>query len=249
MEVHAHTHTARKKFTHYLWEFIMLFLAVFCGFLAENIREHKVERHREKEYISSLVRDLEYDTLKFQQTIVKLKRKIPFYDSVFKFIANPAPYKNKLPFDYYIQTNLERIYSPAEPTIQQLKNSGNFRLIENHLVLDSILLYESRIYGYFLNQTTYVVEYNKRLVQAQEKLFDQMHFNDFLNDQFNNTEPPDSVDYSLILFSTDNEKKKELSNIFIGAKASEVFYTKTLGDMKKQAAALIHFIKEEYHLK
>ncbi len=38
MEVHAHTHTAaesvslrgRKKWTHYFWEFLMLFLAVFC---------------------------------------------------------------------------------------------------------------------------------------------------------------------------------------------------------------------------
>jgi hypothetical protein len=48
MEVHAHTHTARKKWTHYLWEFLMLFLAVFCGFLAENQREHFVEHQREK---------------------------------------------------------------------------------------------------------------------------------------------------------------------------------------------------------
>jgi len=23
MEVHAHTHTARKKWTHYFWEFLM----------------------------------------------------------------------------------------------------------------------------------------------------------------------------------------------------------------------------------
>ena len=30
MEVHAHTHTARKKWTHYFWEFLMLFPAVFC---------------------------------------------------------------------------------------------------------------------------------------------------------------------------------------------------------------------------
>jgi hypothetical protein len=46
MEVHAHTHTARKKWTHYFWEFLMLFLAVFCGFLAENYREHYVEHQR-----------------------------------------------------------------------------------------------------------------------------------------------------------------------------------------------------------
>ena len=25
MEVHAHSHTERKKWTHYLWEFLMLF--------------------------------------------------------------------------------------------------------------------------------------------------------------------------------------------------------------------------------
>ena len=37
MEVHHHGHTERKKWTHYLWEFLMLFLAVFAGFLAENL--------------------------------------------------------------------------------------------------------------------------------------------------------------------------------------------------------------------
>ncbi len=54
MEVHAHTHTARKKWTHYFWEFLMLFLAVFCGFLAEYQLEHKIEKDREKQYIYSL---------------------------------------------------------------------------------------------------------------------------------------------------------------------------------------------------
>src|SRR5436190_20419739 len=58
MEVHAHTHAERKKWTHYLWEFLMLFLAVFAGFLADNWREHIVENKREKQYIMSLVTDL-----------------------------------------------------------------------------------------------------------------------------------------------------------------------------------------------
>src|SRR5215210_6733179 len=46
MDVHHHTHTPRKKWTHYLFEFFMLFLAVFCGFIAENFREHIVENGR-----------------------------------------------------------------------------------------------------------------------------------------------------------------------------------------------------------
>ena len=57
MEVHHHSHTARKKWTHYFWEFLMLFLAVCCGFLAENQREHYIEHKREKLLIKSFVED------------------------------------------------------------------------------------------------------------------------------------------------------------------------------------------------
>ena len=46
MEVRHHGHTesppagrAGKKWTHYFWEFLMLFLAVSLGFYAENTRE------------------------------------------------------------------------------------------------------------------------------------------------------------------------------------------------------------------
>ena len=63
MEVHHHAHTARKKWTHYFWEFIMLFLAVFCGFLAENQREHMIENHRVKESMKQF-ENLKYDTVR-----------------------------------------------------------------------------------------------------------------------------------------------------------------------------------------
>ena len=60
MEVHKHPHhvTHKKKWGEYLLEFFILFLAVFLGFVAENIREQSVERHREKEFIQSFVEDL-----------------------------------------------------------------------------------------------------------------------------------------------------------------------------------------------
>src|SRR5882724_522556 len=48
METHAHHlhHAPGKKIWHYFYEFLMLFLAVFSGFLAENWREHYVEHER-----------------------------------------------------------------------------------------------------------------------------------------------------------------------------------------------------------
>ena len=81
MEVHAHTHSSdpdidrgRKKWTHYFWEFFMLFLAVFCGFLAENWREHIVEHQREKKYILSLIGDIRKDTSELSN-IISFKEK------------------------------------------------------------------------------------------------------------------------------------------------------------------------------
>ena len=40
----------------------MLFLAVFCGFLAEYQLEHQIEKDREKQFIQSFIEDLETDT-------------------------------------------------------------------------------------------------------------------------------------------------------------------------------------------
>ena len=46
----------------------MLFLAVFCGFLAEYQLESKIEKDREKQFIRSMLEDLKRDTfqLSFQ---------------------------------------------------------------------------------------------------------------------------------------------------------------------------------------
>src|SRR5664279_2485414 len=47
---------------HYLFEFLMLFLAVFCGFLAENYRETLVNKEKELHYMQNMVADLKADT-------------------------------------------------------------------------------------------------------------------------------------------------------------------------------------------
>jgi len=66
MEVHHHAHNPaephhKKNWKSYFWEFLMLFLAVFCGFLAEYQLEHKIEKDRELQFIKSLTTDLQDD--------------------------------------------------------------------------------------------------------------------------------------------------------------------------------------------
>jgi len=68
MEVHHHAHNPaephhKKNWKSYFWEFLMLFLAVFCGFLAEYQLEHKIEKDRELQFIKSLTTDLQDDII------------------------------------------------------------------------------------------------------------------------------------------------------------------------------------------
>lgn len=146
MEVHQHSHTPRKKWTHYMWEFLMLFLAISLGFFVENQREHMIEHRREKQFITTLVEDLKSDTAQLSETIkYKLSRE-RMLDSLITHLSRPD-HKNYGADIYYYARNVTRpqYFSPNDRTIQQLKNSGSLRLIRKLLVSDSIMLYDQQV--------------------------------------------------------------------------------------------------------
>ena len=96
-------HTSGKKFSHYFYEFLMLFLAVLSGFFAENLREEKVEHNRENEYMKSMVEDLKLDTL--QLTRIKTFRidKLSTIDSLNYFFNTYT--EGRVPANIYVQAN------------------------------------------------------------------------------------------------------------------------------------------------
>ena len=135
MEVHAHSHTPRKKWTHYFWEFLMLFLAVFCGFLAENFREHQVEHQREKQYMQSFIYDLQNDTANLNAGFPLKDDRVIAIDSVFLFFER-NPDVTKIPgkvFRHIQRTVWDRHYRRNSTTIDQLKNAGGMRLIRKKI--------------------------------------------------------------------------------------------------------------------
>ena len=146
METHAHhLHKAPgKNFWHYFFEFFMLFLAVFCGFLVENFREHKIENEREVQYMKSFVNDLARDTVSLNAGFPLKEQRIVAIDSVLFFFENHSNV-NSIPGYVYRnikRTTWDRHYRRNTGTIDQLKNSGALRLIRNQQVLDSISAYD-----------------------------------------------------------------------------------------------------------
>jgi hypothetical protein len=247
MEVHHHAHTALKKWNHYLWEFIMLFLAVFCGFLAENIRERYIERHKEKDYIISLVKDLQHDSAQFSYHIGILEKKMPYIESTLQFLDKANSYNNQLPVNTWLTAINEIYYRPVEPTIQQLKNSGNLRLIENKKVLDSILIYDSWLIGPYNDQIHFVYEYQQRVLQLSEKFFGFKDFNQFLNEHHNQFVATDPLK-NFILLARDETQVREFYNSTVSFKVVNNFLISILKNSRLKAERLLLFIKKEYHL-
>ena len=143
MELHTHSHTERKRLKHYLFEFFMLFLAVFSGFLAENLREHYVEHQRERQYMRSMIKDLEHDQANIQKSIADETRTIRIADSLIEMFHDNN-YTTRTGAIYYSARDfatLPSMFYMTDGTLMQLKNSGGLRLIRKQDVVDSLQAY------------------------------------------------------------------------------------------------------------
>ena len=151
METHAsHLHHAPgKKIRHYFFEFLMLFLAVFCGFIAENWREQLRDHQREKEFIHSIVEDIKSDTLESNKILIQLRRLSSGIDSVLVALSSPEIINNSNNSYRLWTKNLGlEVFVSNDRTIQQLKNSGELRLIRNKAVSDRIMKYDQTLKKY-----------------------------------------------------------------------------------------------------
>ena len=246
MEVHSHTHTARKKWTHYLWEFLMLFLAVFCGFLAEYKLEHMIEKQREKQYIQSLLADLKSDQKFIEQHIIDVTGSAAMMDSVIDILNNPSLLTGNTGRLYYLARLAPRLnpLSTSNRTFEQLKNSGNFRLIRDIATSNKIMTYYEKLPLVRLlesiNETEFT-EYKK----IAAKIFDPAVFlkMEGINDKIERTNenPP--------LRSTDHELLQELSVFSVYMHGTKKGIIRVAEELKIAGAELIGYLQQEYHMK
>jgi hypothetical protein len=164
MEVHKHPHhvTHKKRWSEYLLEFFMLFLAVFLGFLAEWKLEHVIEHSREKEFMESMIIDLKTDSSKLVYMKSQFGLVSTQIDSLIPLLKDPELLdKNATEiYQHQVYLNLFVKWIYADRTIDQLKNSGTFRLIRNKAVSNGISKYD----GFTRN---FIDDMQESLIQKQ----------------------------------------------------------------------------------
>ncbi len=140
---------------HYLFEFLMLFLAVFCGFLAENYRENKVEHQRAQELVASLLEDLQHDTAQLNMLIKYREIKRLNLDSLNILLQSPLETIERNSFyGNLLQTTQIYTFNQASGTISQLKNAGYLRYFSDDKLIRMISDYEYQTQDFKLTEST-----------------------------------------------------------------------------------------------
>ena len=264
MEVHHHSHNShgKKNWKSYFWEFLMLFLAVFCGFLAEYQLEHKIEKERARKYMYDMVENLKYDTIRYNRNLVNnetIGMQLDSFRAAISVAIKGQINGNRL-YELWLKCSSFNSVVFNRTAITQLKNSGSFRLIKNNVLSSSIS-------DYYERKTTACEEQEEKLRKANERLsissagfFYYEPFDQLLTKETTFKElTPDSIikrnsqifssDPPLTLLNTNPADLKLLYNDIAMKENAMKEYNAFLRWARETAIALMQEIDKEYHFK
>ncbi len=262
MEVHHHAHTGhgKKTWKEYFWEFLMLFLAVFCGFLAEYQLEHKIERDRLKKFMYDMTKNLEYDRTRIA---INLATNYSLRSSLDSF-------RNEIQHTLLGKANIKKLYFYAftasgfgqvvfnKSTITQLRNSGQLRLVENDSLTNEIIdyydrkVYASELYCQYFTDSQNELETEKRNIfstigfESMLKITDSA-YNNNLENNLENEFKNEIEKNNLKLLTTDKITLEKLHSLVLTNQMALLSYIQFLNYTNQSAEKLIAKIKLTYH--
>jgi hypothetical protein len=255
MEVHhPHPPSHKKKWSEYIIEFIMLFTAVFLGFIAENIREHVGEQNRAKEFSASLVQDLQSDIIAINNQTKTIGLYSAVSDSLLKLSKTKLEGRNASQFSFYSRfTYWTEHVSWNRSTFEQIKNSGSLRYFTNVDLMKKLLEYDAIVNNINSEAENNKIRANMLLTSLNSIIDPQLHQD--LSQYFlatldtMSTKTKESF-FSYKTGSLENKREKimEMLNMVIVNQRNHESRVDYFGQSSLLAAELIDTLKKEYHL-
>lgn len=238
----------RVEFRSIIFEFMLIFFAVFLGFWADRWREKLFEREREKQFMVAMYKDLQSDTMDFTLNIKKSNEVIANMQKVIFLMNSPARFDSALSIYYYSRsiTLHSPDYEPNQRTYEQMKYSGELRLINDRSVADSVTGYYSSLV-WILLQNTYIHDRLGDYMGGAENIFDGNAFLLILDNK-----PDSEVVKALPLNKYLTTDKLAFNKFFIrtqyfsgACKVTIPAATQALNKCKN----LLKLLREKYHIK
>jgi len=225
----------------------MLFLAVFCGFLAENFREHQVENRREHQFIQSMMDDDRLDTTALKGILIRRLRREKMFDSL-SLLLNGSQRDKYVSRLYFFSRQMQRlspvIFTYNDRTIQQLKNGGNMRLIRKSRVTDAVVLYDAAVREMY---TTQERENDYMLLSLPHiyRIFDGQVMDRMLDSTGAIHEPS----YDVKLLPGAQTSLNDFNGVLHSLKGSNIVLMNKVRTMIAEGEKLLSTLEKEYHLK
>ena len=166
----------------------MLFLAVFCGFLAEYKLEHVIEHQREKEYANALYEEFMADSVSFSNKISARLEKEEDCDYLWSYIKDssltdlPKAFYPAYTTVFYLINSYT--FEPKDGVLSQLKSSGSLRYFKNTTL--------QKLFGDIsvaINNVRYRNEQEYQFFANPVKLFILKHYDFKWNDDLRKEDP------------------------------------------------------------
>ncbi len=256
MEVHHHAHTARRKWTHYFWEFLMLFLAVSLGFYAENTRETILHKKEVKTQLNSMLSDLQSDIILFDSVTDRNSYGAKMADSLVELLHSDITNTTDIYFAARIVTANLGYYYTNSKSFDQLKTAGLLRYIKNKELLDSIGSYYAS-FQWLSNQIDLLRLKMDEVHKGNTRLFDGYVFqqmtmsikiisNSGVGGQRTTISKP-LVKPSLLSIDVKDINTVSLNYHYYSTTIK--FYIRNAISLQNRAKGLIEMIKKEYKFK
>lgn len=173
MEVHylppnRHIKSAKE----YILDFLIIFMAVILGIIANDTRQSYVEKTKAKEYARLLYEDLKSDQSAIQLTYNDKEWIESKYDSVEVILAT-KDIRESNEFIYYVERYLakNRKFTSQDITYQQSRYKGNEPVIKNLKLNKDIASYYQLYSQYQAVESSYETSGKNDLSEIESRLF------------------------------------------------------------------------------
>lgn len=227
----------------------MLFLAITLGFFVENRREHFVEHQRAKTYAANLYEELKKDTARLSSVILRNNQIAGQLDTFCILVKENKRQNVTTGMLYFYANSVTQVeyFSSSNTTIEQLKGSGNLR------IMGSKLAYKLSEYDKMIRELEKEYDLSKVEFAKMEDLHFKMIDVYFSEKMFagRREEPRDSV-FKVNDLPVNNDP--ELMRVYTGwLKFESNIYLyqvrRYLSPLRDSATQLLALLQKEYYLK
>ena len=136
------------NFKKYALDFIVVFLGISVSLGLNNLNEKRKASVSENSYYVKLLEDARQDLLNLENQIMVCEQRLNSSNEILILVQNNSSIQEIVLKSFNAVREMSNHFKPIDATYEDLKSSGNLKLIQDNLLKDNILNYYSSLKGY-----------------------------------------------------------------------------------------------------